>query len=51
MELPEIDIDSLPDLGTVTGVFGSLADGASATLDDRIIIIMVYLYNHASVVL
>ena len=48
MKLPEISIDSLPDLERVTGVFGSLTDGASATVDDRVVIIMVYLYDHMS---
>lgn len=45
MNLPSIDISSLPDLGSMTGMFGSLSDVATAFTDDRIIAIMVYIYE------
>ncbi|MEP2234421.1 MAG: hypothetical protein ABJM58_14515 [Alteripontixanthobacter sp.] len=45
IELPKIDAASLPDLDTATGVFGSLSDFASAFSDDRIVIVMVYVYD------
>ena len=45
MNLPKIDLDSLPGLDAVQGLFGSLSDLASATIDDRIVILMVYLYE------
>lgn len=45
MELPEIDIASLPGLDTMTGLFGSLSAGTGPSVDDRIIVIMVYLYE------
>ncbi|MBD3729160.1 MAG: hypothetical protein IE933_05585 [Sphingomonadales bacterium] len=45
MNLPSIDLSSLPDLGSLTGTFGSLSDIATAITDDRIIAIMVYLYE------
>ncbi|MGI8943581.1 MAG: hypothetical protein ACR2FJ_04985 [Qipengyuania sp.] len=45
MNLPKIDLDALPDLDTVTGVFGSLSDLATATVDDRVVVIMVYVYE------
>lgn len=47
MNLPKIDISALPDLGTITGVFGSLAHGAhvQASSDDTIIVIMVFVYE------
>lgn len=45
LNLPSLDIASLPDLDTLTGVFGSVADGPSASHDDRIVIIMVYVYD------
>ncbi|MFZ1742822.1 MAG: hypothetical protein WAT93_08200 [Pontixanthobacter sp.] len=45
MELPSISLAELPDLNSATGVFGSLTDLAMAHFDDRIIIIMVYIYE------
>lgn len=45
MTLPQLDLDSLPDLDTVTGLFGSMSDLASATTDDRVVVIMVYVYE------
>lgn len=45
MDLPNIDLSSLPDLQTLTGVFGSLLDTAKGQSDDRIIVLMTYLYN------
>lgn len=45
MQLPSIDLAELPDLDSATGLFGSLSDLAMAHFDDRIIIIMVYLYE------
>lgn len=44
MNLPSIDLSSLPGLDTVTGLFGSLV-AASATIDDRVVVIMVYIYE------
>jgi len=43
MNLPKIDLSSLPDLQTLTGLFGS--GSAQAGHDDRIIILMTYLYE------
>ena len=46
MNLPKIDISALPDLDTVTGVFGSLAQRAQVpSSDDTIIIMMVFVYD------
>ena len=46
MNLPKIDISALPDLDTVTGVFGSLAHTAHVQgSDDTIIIMMVFVYD------
>ena len=43
MNLPKIDISALPDLDTVTGVFGSLAHTSHAAYsDDSLIVIMVF---------
>ena len=49
MNLPKIDISSLPDLDTLTGIFGSLKnwDLALAGSNDLIIVLMVYLYEIA----
>lgn len=45
MNLPKIDLESLPGLDAVQGLFGSLSDLASATVDDRIVVLMVYVYE------
>lgn len=45
MNLPKIDLESLPELDAVQGLFGSLSDLASASIDDRIIVLMVYIYE------
>ena len=46
MNLPKIDISALPDLDTVTGVFGSLAHTAHVqSSDDTIIIMMEFVYD------
>lgn len=46
MNLPSIDLSSLPDLDTVTGLFGSLNDTSGAIYaDDTIIVLMVFLYE------
>ena len=44
MKLPAIDISKLPDLETLTGVFGSLQNDGPAH-DDSIIILGVYVYE------
>lgn len=44
MNLPQIDIGALPGLDTFTGLFGSLA-GSAPTVDDRVVVIMVYVYE------
>ena len=46
MNLPKIDVSALPDLDTLTGVFGSLANPAQALQsDDSVVIIMVFVYE------
>jgi hypothetical protein len=48
MNLPKIDLSSLPDLDTLTGLFGSLIHATQATYsDDSIISMMTYLYEVA----
>lgn len=44
MNLPKIDLASLPGLDSAAGLFGSVVE-AGPTYDDRIIIIMVYVYD------
>ena len=44
MNLPTIDLASLPGLETATGIFGATL-GAGPTYDDRIVAIMVYVYE------
>lgn len=47
MNLPEIDIDSLPDLPLESGVFGSSSrpNAGLSLSDDLIIVLMVYVYE------
>lgn len=47
MNLPKLDIASLPDLDVLTGLFGSLKhlDKGLASSNDQIVILMVYLYE------
>lgn len=46
MNLPKIDIASLPDLDLLTGLFGSLADAARVqSSDDTLVILMTFLYE------
>ena len=44
MNLPKIDISSLPGIDQVNGLFGSLV-ASGGTMDDTIIVIMVYVYD------
>lgn len=46
MNLPTIDISTLPDLDKLTGVFGSFAHPLQAmSSDDTIIFVMAFLYE------
>ncbi|WP_374405975.1 hypothetical protein [Pelagerythrobacter sp.] len=45
MNLPKIDLSSLPALDSAVGMFGSLSNAATAATDDRAVIIMIYLYE------
>ena len=46
MNLPKIDISLLPDLDTLTGIFGSLAHhGTNFSIDDQPIDLMVWIYE------
>ena len=45
MKLPQIDISSLPNLDTMTGVFGSLAQKAALVSGDGTVIVITFLYE------
>ena len=45
MILPKIALDTLPGLADAPGLVGSLSDLANASTDDRIIYLMVFLYD------
>ncbi len=46
MNLPKIDVSALPDLDTLTGVFGSMLHPAQALQsDDTLIILMVFVHD------
>jgi len=48
MNLPKINLADVPVIDTATGIFGSLPNIATASSDDRIVIIMVYIYDTAA---
>ena len=46
MNLPKIDISALPDLDTLTGMFGSLTNPLRVMeSDDTLVIVMVFVYD------
>ena len=45
MNLPTIDLSALPDLTTLTGMFGCLAEGRSPGHDDSIVILATFIYD------
>ncbi len=46
MNLPKIDIAALPDLNTLTGVFGSLSHPAQGLQsNDTLIMMMTFVYD------
>ena len=45
MNLPKLDLSALPDLSTLTGMFGSLADSRMPGHDDSIVILATFLYD------
>tara|TARA_B100000678_G_scaffold136453_2_gene114128 strand:- start:1677 stop:1838 length:162 start_codon:yes stop_codon:yes gene_type:complete len=45
MDLPKLNLDILPNLADAPGIIGSLSDLATATVDDRLVYLMVYLYE------
>ena len=45
MHLPKLDLAALPDLSTLTGMFGSLADGRTPGHDDSIVILATFIYD------
>ena len=46
MNLPKIDISAMPDLDTLTGLFGSMLNPAQAVYsDDTLIVLMTFIYE------
>ena len=45
MILPKLALAALPDLSTLTGMFGSLAEGRSPGHDDSIVLLATFLYE------
>jgi hypothetical protein len=45
MILPKLALAALPDLATLTGMFGSLADGRTPGHDDSIVILATFIYE------
>jgi hypothetical protein len=48
MKLPKLDLSLLPDLDTLTGLFGTLAQQVSPGHDDSIVILATYVYDVAT---
>lgn len=46
MDLPKIDLATLPELDTLTGLFGSFARPAQALQsDDTLLVLMTFIYD------
>ncbi len=45
MILPKLTLSALPDLSTLTGMFGSLAQGRTPRHDDSIVILATFIYD------
>jgi hypothetical protein len=45
MNLPKIDLSALPDLHTLTGLFGTIAGTRSPGHDDSIVVLATLLYE------
>lgn len=43
--LPKLILDNLPNLSDAPGMIGSLTQLAGQTADDRLVVLMVYLYE------
>lgn len=51
MDLPKLDISALPNLDTLTGLFGSLADaGGLQRQDDSVMVLITFLYETEALV-
>jgi len=46
MEIPKIDLESLPELDTAMGVFGSIPASGGG---DTVVSVMIYLFDHMMV--
>ena len=45
MILPALALSALPDLATLTGMFGSLVDGRTHAHDDSIVLLATFIYD------
>jgi len=46
MDLPQIDVSTLPQLAEMTGVFGSMVHKAAVAAGDSTVVVMTFLYEH-----
>ncbi|MEO1730440.1 MAG: hypothetical protein AAFR64_06845 [Pseudomonadota bacterium] len=44
MNIPTIDVSTVPGLASAQGLFGSITQ-ASASYDDSVVLVMVYVYD------
>ena len=45
MNLPQIDVSSLPHLSTMTGVFGSMVYNTALAAGDSTVVVMTFVYK------
>lgn len=45
MNLPQIDVSTLPQLAEMTGVFGSVIHKAAMSAGDSTVVVMTFLYD------
>jgi len=45
MHLSKLDLSALPDLSTLTGMFGSFAEGRNPGHDDSIVLLATFIYE------
>ncbi len=45
MNLPQIDVSTLPQLATMTGVFGSMVYKSAMAAGDSTVVVMTFLYS------
>jgi hypothetical protein len=45
MNIPQIDVSTIPQLATMTGVFGSMVHNTAMAAGDSTVVVMTFLYK------